>query len=371
MALTPIDPQHALQIEAGITGRKTGHKFEDELAIGVNALVCPMRPLKIAGNIHIGNPAANLVHYVAADLGIEVVRSVAAVSTGALATSEEGKKWLEINGQTVTRSKSDLVLTFGIEKDRSFTVGISTKQCNNKTPTNAQLYFTTAIGFAALLKRGGIQVSELGLLALRQFCGDSGYSPADSIDKIALRKSDPRRYFWEEIDVTGRQQIERVLTDEQDKVTRLLLQQAYADDKIQPDYLLHKTKYSDSFQKTEVAIYSIDELIERSRKYQGFATRSYSVRKGTYKDPKGVTHLAPRFGIVQMQRGGQKQHPTQLQFNLEAGYFYKLRDFREEEPPSHASPNSQLIAAERRSQYRSASLSKNQRTGNDPGTTES
>tara|TARA_R100000808_G_scaffold23266_1_gene51440 strand:- start:49 stop:249 length:201 start_codon:yes stop_codon:yes gene_type:complete len=34
-------------------------------------------------------------------------------------------------------------------------------------------------------------------------------------------------------------------------------------------------------------------------------------------------HEAPRFGIIQMQRGGQKQHPTQLQFNLEAGYFYK------------------------------------------------
>lgn len=50
----------------------------------------------------------------------------------------------------------------------------------------------------------------------------------------------------------------------------------------------------------------------------------YAVRKGTYKDPLGVQHEAPRFGIVQMQRGGQKQHPTQLQFNLKAGYFYKI-----------------------------------------------
>ena len=71
-------------------------------------------------------------------------------------------------------------------------------------------------------------------------------------------------------------------------------------------------------------MYTIDELILRSARYQGFTTRAYSVHKGSHKDPPGVKHLAPRFGIVQMQRGGQKQHPEQLQFNLEAGYFYKL-----------------------------------------------
>jgi hypothetical protein len=68
----------------------------------------------------------------------------------------------------------------------------------------------------------------------------------------------------------------------------------------------------------------MEELIAQSRTYQGFATRPYSVRKGSYPDPPGVQHLAPRFGVVQMQRGGQAQHPTQLQFNLEAGYFYKI-----------------------------------------------
>ncbi len=38
----------------------------------------------------------------------------------------------------------------------------------------------------------------------------------------------------------------------------------------------------------------------------------------------GVVHQAPRFGVIQMQRGGQKQHPEQLQFNLEASYFRKI-----------------------------------------------
>ena len=91
-----------------------------------------------------------------------------------------------------------------------------------------------------------------------------------------------------------------------------------------PDYLIHKTKYAYSWTKTEVAIYSIRELVALSHDYQGFVTKSYSVRKGSYKDPAGVKHLAPRFGIIQMQRGGQKVNPEQLQFNLEAGYFYKL-----------------------------------------------
>ena len=88
--------------------------------------------------------------------------------------------------------------------------------------------------------------------------------------------------------------------------------------------MIHKTKAAPNLGETEVAIYAIDELVELSARYQGFATKSYSVRKGSYKDPNGVSHLAPRFGIVQMQRGGQQQHPDQLQFNLEAGYFYKL-----------------------------------------------
>lgn len=91
-----------------------------------------------------------------------------------------------------------------------------------------------------------------------------------------------------------------------------------------PDFLLHKTRLAPSWGATEVAIYSINELVTLSRAYQRFATRRYSVRKGSYRDPEGVEHFAPRFGIVQMQRGGQKQHPEQLQFNLEAGYFYKI-----------------------------------------------
>jgi hypothetical protein len=73
----------------------------------------------------------------------------------------------------------------------------------------------------------------------------------------------------------------------------------------------------------EVAVFTIDELIRYSRSYAGFINKPYFIRKGRFKnDPH--QHLAPRFGFIQMQRGGQKQHPTQLQFNLQAGYFYNL-----------------------------------------------
>jgi hypothetical protein len=256
--------------------------------------------------------------------GFSSITKATAISTGALATSEEGLDWLSVNGVEVKRCKSDLVITLHDAEDNLTTYGVSTKQCNNPTPTNAQLYFTTARAFAALLVNNGIRVSEAAVRALRQFCGDEGYRPEDDPPTMMLREVDPRRYFWEEIESNGREEWERIFSEMQDDVTRLLLQKAYMDDPFIPEFILHKTKKADDWNSTEVAIYSIDELIALSRQYGGFRIKPYRVNKGSYRDPEGVEHQAPRFGIVQMQRGGQAQHPTQLQFNLEAGYFYKI-----------------------------------------------
>lgn len=210
------------------------------------------------------------------------------------------------------------------DKGQAITIGVSTKQCNNASPTNAQLYFTTARGFASLLQANGIPVSNRAILSLRQFCGDAGFRPSDNPASLHGRITDPRRYFWEEIDPHGRNEWENLLAAKQDDISRLLFQKAYLNDPFVPDYVLHKTKRAASWLQTEVAIYTISELISLSGKYQGFCTKPYTVKKGSYKDPAGVSHLAPRFGIIQMQRGGQAQHPEQLQFNLEAGYFYKI-----------------------------------------------
>jgi hypothetical protein len=325
MALKPLDEVHALQIQAGTFGRKAGHSFEDRIVQEINAFKYP-RKVDVPGRGHVfqGDPAALCLSYIALREGIASIVGASAISTGALATSEEGKQWLSINGASVSRCKSDIVVTLMDRKGRSRTIGVSTKQCNKAAPTNAQLYFTTARGFAALLQSNGVPVSNVAILALRQFCGDHGFSPRDTPELLAGRVSDPRRFFWEEIDVEGRNEWERLLGDRQDEISRLLLQKAYIDDPFIPDYLLHKTTRAESWQHTEVALYSITELITLSRGYQGFLTKPYSVRKGSFKDPAGVKHLAPRFGVIQMQRAGQRQHPEQLQFNLEAGYFYKI-----------------------------------------------
>ena len=324
MALEPFDEVHALQIQAGTLGRRAGHNFEDTIAERINEFCYPLvRPKLGSGHVFKGDPATLLLQFLVAREKIRSINAAVALSTGALATSEEGKRWLSINGANVTRCKSDLVLTLSTDDGRNLTLGVSTKQCNNKTPTNAQLYFTTARGFSNLLRSNGIAVSDAAVRALRQFCGDQGFRPSDN-PRLARRATDPRRFFWEEIDPAGRQEWERILAVRQDEISRLLFQKAYIDDPFVPDYLLHKTRRAKSWSATEVAIYSISELIALSRGYQGFATKPYSVKKGSYKDPAGVTHLAPRFGVIQMQRGGQQQHPEQLQFNLEAGYFYKL-----------------------------------------------
>lgn len=325
MALSPIDEAHALQIQAGTLGRRAGHTFEDTIAQEINKFGYPLSvPAVAQGHVFTGDPAALLLTYIANKLGVPRILNASAISTGALATSEEGKRWLSINGVAVSRSKSDLVITLHASKDRAWTVGVSTKQCNNKKPTNAQLYFTTARGFVSLLQNNGFAVSDAAVRALRQFCGDVGFRPQDDPALLRGRLIDPRRFFWEEIDPAGREEWQRLFADHQDVISRLLLQKAYLNDPFVPEYLLHKARRSTAWINTEVAIYSIEELIALSRAYQGFATRSYSVTKGSHRDPPGVTHFAPRFGVIQMQRGGQKQHPEQLQFNLEAGYFYKL-----------------------------------------------
>jgi hypothetical protein len=325
MALKPVDNIHALQIQAETLGRHAGHEFEDAITREVNSYTYPFVTSN-DGSCHVfqGDPAKLLLNYIGTCEGIDTIIVATAISTGALATSEAGKQWLSVNGANVSRCKSDLVLSISSTGQPDITVGVSTKQCNNKTPTNAQLYFTTARGFSNLLISNGIPVSDSAIRALRQFCGDQGFRPCDDSTAMLGRLTDPRRFFWEEIDTPGRIEWERILAECQDEVSRLLFQKAYIDDPFVPEYLLHKTKAASSWSTTEVAIYSIGEMIRLSRSYQGFATRPYSVRKGSHKDPPGVTHLAPRFGVIQMQRGGQKQHPEQLQFNLEAGYFYKI-----------------------------------------------
>ena len=329
MALAPTNREHALQIQAGTLGRSRGHAFEYAIAGGINRITYPIEFTHVVDeHVITNNPAHSLLNYIASTYRRNTIEHASALSTGALATSEEGKKWLCVNGVALRRCKSDIIITLRFTEDDEQTVGVSTKQCNNTTPTNAQLYFTTARRFVKILRERKIPVSDNAVRALRQFCGDSGFRPSDDPGLRAGRRVDPRRFFWEETYEPGRLEWEALLSERQDDVMRLLLQKAYLGDPFSPDLLLHKTKRSPSWDLTEVAIYTIDEIIAHSRAYSGFRLQPYAVTKGSYRDPAGVAHMAPRFGIVQMQRGGQAQHPEQLQFNLKAGYFYKIEKRR-------------------------------------------
>ncbi len=320
MALTPRDSIHALQIQAGTLGRNTGHSFEASLSDLINNLSYPRNASRIDANIISGSPELDIINKALTYLKWPSCDRVEALALGRLATADAGKQWLEVHGVVVKACKSDILLTL-YHGNKIETIGVSVKQCNNYQPTNAQLYFTTARAFCTLLLNNGIEISEYGINSLRQFCGDEGFRPMDDPQILNSRKTDPRRYYWEEINKNGKEELERIFSKHQNQITKLLLQKAYLNDPFIPQLLVHKTKKILTGPQ-EYALYTIDELVERSIIYSGFYKKSYSVRKGQYRDPEGAEHEAPRFGIVQMQRGGQKQHPTQLQFNLKAGYFY-------------------------------------------------
>ena len=186
MTQTPVDEAHALQIQAGTLGRKVGHAFEDRITKCINSISYPVRfSDAICHHISIGEPAYIVLNYISSVFGRNVLDQAVAISTGALATSEEGKKWLNVNGMRLKRCKSDLIVTVTFANESTGkTIGISTKQCNKKNPTNAQLYFTTARGFATLLRTHNIPISDVAVDALKQFCGDKGFRPLDRDDDL-------------------------------------------------------------------------------------------------------------------------------------------------------------------------------------------
>lgn len=317
------------QISAGVEGRKKGHSFEALITERINSIDCISSIVNDLEDktVFRGKAEILLLKKILKSLGWKSFDYVKAYSTGRLATAESGNKSIEVDGKPLKSCKSDIVLEV-INSGTKMIIGVSVKQCNNKTPTNAQVFFTTATAFYNLLVTNGIPLSENALMALKEFCGDEGFRPLDVYNKeqLSSRVSTPERFFWEEINIKGRIELEDVFTKHQDNITRLLLQKAYNQDPFPPTIIMHKTKNIGKKDEDEVALYDLEEFLKLSHKYSSFSCGDYRVQKGRYKEPKHISHKAPRFGVVQMQRGGQKQHPTQLQFNLKAGYFYELEN---------------------------------------------
>lgn len=324
MALKPKDTQHALQILAGIKGRKRGHEFEFELANLINNSSENTDSSGEITGVFTGSPEVALIKKCLNILNLSSYDRIEAIPLGSLATSENGKGWLKVNNIEVKASKSDILLN--IYKDAELrTIGVSVKQCLAAKPTNPQLFLSTARAFCQLLRRNGIDVTGDAEIAMSQFCGVDGHRPLDNPEVMKTRKSNPVRYYWEEINSKGLEEWESMFSNKQDDITRLLLQKAYLDDPFSPEVIIQKTKKIIKGPE-EFAIYSIEELIKKSRNYAPFfKTLKTEVSKSkSYNVPKGVKHECPKFGIVQMQRFGNKQNATQLQFNLKAGYFYGI-----------------------------------------------
>lgn len=93
MAQKPIDEVHALQIQAGTLGRNAGHKFKDTITKEINELRYPFAVSDPGtGHVFKGDPATLLLQYLGTRENLRNITSAVAISTGALATSEEGKK---------------------------------------------------------------------------------------------------------------------------------------------------------------------------------------------------------------------------------------------------------------------------------------
>ncbi len=189
MPLTPQDERHRLQIEAGTKGRQKGHTFERELTAALNELDCEhLSPdSTTTGHLIVGHPAAAILRYIIKHEGLKKPSKVKAWWVGALATSGQGDVLTDEEGNIVTKCKSDVVIRVN-HLDGVITTGVSVKTCSKRTPTNDQLFFTTASAFCRLLRNNNIHVSDSAEKALRMF--NSGRAPASPKSSAASSGSD-------------------------------------------------------------------------------------------------------------------------------------------------------------------------------------
>ena len=321
MTQTAIDEAHAAQILAGSAGRDLGHGFEADVVTAINILGRePFAPTEDQRHIVTGFPGVEALAFVCRDLGLRRIDRAAAWWVGGLATSGSGDRTVGSRRVRVDKSKSDVVIEVAYG-NRTELRGVSIKKCGAPRPTNAQMYLATASSFCALLRGRGIAVSQGAEDALRGFCGDPGFRPSDAGGR-ADRLVDTRRWFWEEMPAAAFDEWGRILGDNQPLVTDTLLRAAYPGDPIPPDYLMHQ-RYGvvpGMEGRTPLAIFRIEQLVRYSCGAKGVEMRPYRIHKGSFKDDPNE-HMGPRFGFIQMQRFGNRQHPTELQFNLEADYF--------------------------------------------------
>lgn len=336
MALRAENKQHGRQIEAGTQGRMKGHRFEAKVTDELNRLEIDNIEGMISltsPNIYKGNPAAALVEYISNDKGLQIDR-LQAYWLGGLATAKTGAELKNEAGEIITGSKSDVVLDVTYSDGQKETIGVSVKSCGN----NPQVALTTSNAFCEMLRANDIPVSEDAQTGMKMFCGESGYRPKDGYiptdtSNIPFpRKARPERWYWEELSTPIQEEWKRIFTKYQDLITILILQKAnaYRTDPFRPTYILHECSDHSDIQNCEVAVMSIKEFAEYSRRFDSFGLKEKRVNKGRYKGIDLELHQYPHFGFVQFQPIGNKQNFSELQFNLKANYYKKIAKLQED-----------------------------------------
>ncbi len=325
MALNPEDDQHLFQILAGTQGRRRGHAFEKNLAAQVNELdlrkIHWNRPT--TGHLVTGHPAQEIVRFIAQKRHVTGIVRIRAAWLGGLKTAGDGDTITDDSGRTVTGSKTDVLLEF-THGEGTNRYGVSIKQCNNPSPTNAQIFCGSAVKFCETLRIAGIFVSTAAEDGLRMYCGDPGFRPIDMRSRADRRVND-ERWFWEELQPAVREEWATILTVHQREITKIVLTRspAYANDPFPPQFIMHKCTACEDEKHMELSLLDVDDLVTYSLMYCGFTTKLRRVTKGRFKEDPNH-HEYPRFGFIQFQPIGNTQNKNELQMNLQAGYFNKI-----------------------------------------------
>lgn len=332
MALNPKSEGHLFQIEAGTEGRLQGHKFEEIVTEELNNIDFMSGNIFIEcvkPNVYHGNPANALVSHISKDKGKQINR-LKAYWLGGLATAGVGADILNENGEKITGSKSDILIDIEYCDGTEEKIGVSAKACSN----NAQMALTTVSAFCGMLRECGIEVSGDAEIGLKMFCGESGYRPIDGytfkdMSNVSLdRKARPDRWFWEELSNQVKQEWEKIFTENQLKITMMLLQCArtYKTDSYKPAYMLHECEKHRDIDDCKVAVMSVEEFATYSQFFDSFGIKEKRISKGSYKGIDMAMHQYPHFGFIQFQPIGNQQNFSELQFNLKSKYYNKFKD---------------------------------------------
>ena len=248
---------------------------------------------------------------------------------GGLATARAGDNILNENGEKITGSKSDILMDVEYEDGTNEKIGVSAKACSN----NAQMALTTVSVFCGMLRENGIDVSDDAEIGLKMFCGEVGYRPIDGYVPKDMsnvpqdRKARQDRWFWEELSDQVKQEWENIFTENQLKITMMLLQCArtYKTDSYKPTYILHECEKHSDINDCKVAVMSVEEFATYSQLFDSFGIKGKRILKGSYKGIDMAIHQYPHFGFIQFQPIGNQQNFSELQFNLKSKYYNKFK----------------------------------------------